>query len=117
MKITKVTPMILGTQWRNLVHVKVETDEGIVGVGESRPLNKHETLVGYLSDISERYIVGSDPFEIERLVRRLTVEDYGRPGEVVMTGTVAARVSCRRQTCGRQGLSRAQVRSLWCRFL
>ncbi len=94
MKITKVTPMILGTQWRNLVHVKVETDEGIVGVGESRPLNKHETLVGYLSDISERYIVGSDPFEIERLVRRLTVEDYGRPGEVVMTGTAVLEMAC-----------------------
>ena len=86
--------MILGTQWRNLVHVKVETDEGIVGVGESRPLNKHETLVGYLSDISERYIVGSDPFEIERLVRRLTVEDYGRPGEVVMTGTAVLEMAC-----------------------
>jgi len=94
MKITKVTPMILGTQWRNLVHVKVETDEGIVGVGESRPLNKHETLVGYLSDISERYIVGSDPFEIERLVRKLTVEDYGRPGEVVMTGTAVLEMAC-----------------------
>ena len=86
--------MILGTQWRTLVHVKVETDEGIVGVGESRPLNKHETLVGYLSDISERYIVGSDPFEIERLVRRLTVEDYGRPGEVVMTGTAVLEMAC-----------------------
>lgn len=86
--------MILGTQWRNLVHVKVETDEGIVGVGESRPLNKHETLVGYLSDISERYIVGSDPFEIERLVRKLTVEDYGRPGEVVMTGTAVLEMAC-----------------------
>ncbi|MFN8443380.1 MAG: mandelate racemase/muconate lactonizing enzyme family protein [Caldilineaceae bacterium] len=94
MKITKVTPMILGTQWRNLVHVKVETDEGIYGLGESRPLNKHETLVGYLNDITERYIIGSDPFEIERLVRRLTVEDYGRPGEVVMTGAAVLEMAC-----------------------
>lgn len=94
MKITKVTPMILGTQWRNLVHVKVETDEGIVGVGESRPLNKHQTLVGYLDDIADRCIVGSDPFEIERLVRRLTVEDYGRPGEVVMTGAAVLEMAC-----------------------
>lgn len=94
MKITKVTPMILGTQWRNLVHVKVETDEGIYGLGESRPLNKHETLVGYLNDITERYIIGSDPFEIERLVRRLTVDDYGRPGEVVMTGAAVLEMAC-----------------------
>lgn len=94
MKITRVTPMILGTQWRNLVHVKIETDEGIVGVGESRPINKHETLVGYLHDISERLIVGSDPFEIERLVRRLTIEDYGKPGEVVMTGAAVIEMAC-----------------------
>ena len=33
MRITAITPMVLGTQWRNLVIVKVETDEGIVGVG------------------------------------------------------------------------------------
>ena len=34
MKITAVTPFVLGTQWRNLFYVKVETDEGLVGVGE-----------------------------------------------------------------------------------
>ena len=33
MKITKVTPLIMGTAWRNLTFVKVETDEGLTGVG------------------------------------------------------------------------------------
>ena len=36
MKISKVTPMVLGTEWRNLTIVKVEKDEGPVGVGECR---------------------------------------------------------------------------------
>jgi L-alanine-DL-glutamate epimerase-like enolase superfamily enzyme len=35
-KISKVTPMVLGTEWRNLTIVNVETDEGLVGLGECR---------------------------------------------------------------------------------
>lgn len=94
MHITRVTPMVLGTEWRNLVFVKVETDEGLVGVGESRPINKHEALIGYLRDVTDRLIVGSDPFEIEQLVRRLVVEDYGRAGEIVMTGLAVVEMAC-----------------------
>mgnify|MGYP000329031919 CR=1 FL=1 len=36
MKITNVTPLVMGTAWRNLTFVKVETDEGLVGLGEAR---------------------------------------------------------------------------------
>ena len=94
MRISKITPLILGTQWRNLVFVKVETDEGVTGVGESRPINKHETVVGYLKDVADRFVIGADPFEIERLVQRLTIEDFGRPGEVAMTGLAMIEMAC-----------------------
>jgi galactonate dehydratase len=94
MKITAVTPFVLGTQWRNLVYVKVETDEGLVGVGESRPINKVESLVGYLKDVTDRFVVGLDPFDVERLVRRLTIEDYGQPGEIAMTGLAVIEMAC-----------------------
>ncbi len=94
MKITRVTPMVLGTQWRNLVHVKVETDEGLVGVGESRPINKVESVVGYVNDVTDRFVLGLDPFDIELLVRRLTIEDYGKPGEIAMTGLAVMEMAC-----------------------
>ena len=32
MIITEITPLVLGTPWRNLIFLKVETDEGLVGV-------------------------------------------------------------------------------------
>lgn len=94
MRITRVTPYVLGTQWRNLVFVKVETDEGITGLGESRPINKHEALLGYLRDVTDRLVIGSDPFEVERLARRLIVEDYSRAGEIVMTGLAVIEMAC-----------------------
>lgn len=94
MRITAVTPMVLGTQWRNLVHVKVETDEGLYGVGESRPINKVDAAVGYLRDVADRFVLGLDPFDVEVLVRRLTIEDYGRPGEIAMTGLAMLEMAC-----------------------
>ena len=94
MRITKIETLVLGTQWRNLVIVKVSTDEGITGVGESRPINKVEAAIGYVNDVADRFVIGLDPFDIELLVRRLTVEDYGRPGEVAMTGLAMIEMAC-----------------------
>ena len=31
MKISNVSTMVMGTPWRNLLFVKVETDDGLVG--------------------------------------------------------------------------------------
>ena len=94
MKITKVTPMVLGTEWRNLTFVKVETDEGLVGVGECRALNRTDGVLGYLSEAAPRYVLGEDPFNIERLVTRMFREDFGRAGEIIMTVTALIEVAC-----------------------
>jgi galactonate dehydratase len=94
MKITQISTLVLGTQWRNLVHVKVETDEGLVGYGESRPINKVESAIGYVNDVADRFVIGLDPFDIEQLVYRLTVEDYGKPGEIAMTGLAMLEMAC-----------------------
>ncbi len=94
MRISQIETMVLGTQWRNLVYVKVTTDEGITGVGESRPINKVAAAVGYVHDVADRFVIGLDPFDIELLVRRLTVEDYGRPGEIAMTGLAMIEMAC-----------------------
>ena len=38
MKISDVRTHVLGTAWRNLTFLTVETDEGLTGVGEVRML-------------------------------------------------------------------------------
>jgi galactonate dehydratase len=94
MKISSITPLVMGTPWRELVFLKVTTDEGLVGVGESRPLNKTDTLLAYLQEAAPRYVLGADPFETERLTHRMFREDFGRAGEVVMTGIAMVEMAC-----------------------
>ncbi len=94
MRISKVTPLVLGTPWRNLTFLKVETDEGLIGVGEARVLNRTDAVLGYLKEAIPRYMLGSDPFQIERLVQRMFREDYGRAGEIIMTATALVEIAC-----------------------
>lgn len=94
MKITKVTPLVLGTAWRDLTFVKVETDEGLIGVGEARVLNRTEAVLGYLAEAAPRYVLGSDPFEVERLVSRMFREDFESADTVVMTGIALVEIAC-----------------------
>jgi galactonate dehydratase len=94
MKITKVTPFVLGTTWRNLAYFKVETDEGLVGYGDARALNKTQALLGYMEEAVPYYVLGHDPFNVELLVQRMMREDYARAGEVAMTGIAVIEMAC-----------------------
>jgi len=94
MKITRVIPLVLGTAWRNLTFLKVETDEGLYGLGEARSLNKDDALLGYLNEAVPRYVIGADPFEVEKLVQRMFRGDFGRAGEIAMTGIALVEIAC-----------------------
>ena len=73
MKTTGFRLLQLGTPWRNLSYIVIETDEGISGIGEARVLGKTHTVAEYLKDV-------------EALFRRFTLLDFGKAGEVVHTG-------------------------------
>ncbi|SDQ81644.1 mandelate racemase/muconate lactonizing enzyme family protein [Actinopolyspora saharensis] len=94
MKITKVEPLVLGTPWRDMTYVRLHTDDGFVGVGETRMLGHTEALLGYLNEAARNHVVGADPFNIESLVWRMKRGDYGRAGEVVMSGIACVEMAC-----------------------
>jgi galactonate dehydratase len=94
MKITAVTPLVLGTPWRNLTFVKVDTDEGIYGLGEVRLNNRTNALLGYLTEAVPRYVIGHDPFDTESLVSRMSINDFGRMGEVTMSAVSILEMAC-----------------------
>jgi len=64
-KITGISTFIIGNPWKNWVIVRVETDEGISGLGEATSLTAQPQAaeVGELS----RFVVGMDPREPARV--------------------------------------------------
>ena len=63
MKITDVTVYEVKPRW---IFVKLSTDEGVEGWGEMISGTKTETVVAGAREMGE-YLIGRDPFEIERL--------------------------------------------------
>lgn len=94
MKIAAVTPLVMGTEWRNLTIVKVHTDEGLVGLGEVRMVNHTQALLGYLEHAIPNHVLGADPFDIEALVQRMWRTDFERAGATVMSGISAIEIAC-----------------------
>jgi galactonate dehydratase len=94
MKISKVSTYVVGTPWRDLTFVQIHTDDGLVGVGETRMLSHTQALIGYLAEAQSNHILGSDPFDIESLVHRMKFGDYGRSGEIVMSGIACVETAC-----------------------
>ncbi|MFC5746175.1 mandelate racemase/muconate lactonizing enzyme family protein [Actinomadura rugatobispora] len=94
MRITKIGTHVVGTPWRNLTYVTVHTDEGLTGVGEARMLGHTGALLGYLAEAERRHVTGSDPFDIEDLVHRMKYGDFGRAGEIVMSGIACVEMAC-----------------------
>ncbi|MGA3235470.1 MAG: mandelate racemase/muconate lactonizing enzyme family protein [Bryobacteraceae bacterium] len=94
MKIVRVRPLVMGTPWRNLTYVVVETDEGLTGLGEVRMINNTDALLGYLAEAVPRHVLGRDPFDHERLVTEMRVNDFSRAGEVTMSGIAVIEMAC-----------------------
>lgn len=94
MKITGFDIFVVGAPWRELTIVRVRTDEGITGLGEVRMVNKTDTLIAAIEELGERYVVGTDPFEVNTLAWNVQVAEYGIPGEVGQSALAAFDVAC-----------------------
>ena len=94
MKVAALSVHVLGTPWRDLTYVQLRTDDGLTGVGETRMLSHTEALKGYLAEAAKNHILGSDPFDIESLVQRMKYGDFGRSGEIVMSGIACVEMAC-----------------------
>ncbi len=94
MKIADIVTTVVGTPWRELTFVELVTDDGRRGVGEVRMVNKTDTLLACISELGDRYVIGADPFDRERLAFAIQRSEYGRPGEVTQSALAAFDVAC-----------------------
>jgi galactonate dehydratase len=93
-KIVDIRTTVVGTPWRELAFVELVTDGGLVGVGEVRIVNKTDTLVACVQELAPRYVIGTDPFDVERLAWNVQRAEYGRPGEITQSALSAFDVAC-----------------------
>lgn len=77
MKITALETVQVPDR-RNLLWVRLHTDEGIVGLGES--FRGADTVAAYLHDQVAPYLLGSDPLAIEKHSRHLLQNYLGFGG-------------------------------------
>lgn len=68
MKISEITVYKVKPRW---IFVKLSTDEGIDGWGEMISGTKTETVVAGAYEVGERFLLGQNPFEIERLFQEM----------------------------------------------
>ena len=72
---------------RVYVFVRVQTDEGISGIGEPSCVGKERAVVGAVRDL-EHLVLGADPLAIERLLGDMT-RTVIWPGGPVLSAAVS----------------------------
>ncbi|MGW6504224.1 D-mannonate dehydratase ManD [Nonomuraea angiospora] len=85
--------VVLTSPGRNFVTLKVETDEGVTGLGDATLNGRELAVVGYLRDHVVPLLVGTDPHRIEDTWQSLYRGAYWRRGPVTMAAIAAVDVA------------------------
>ena len=88
MKITDIKPLPVWVGSRNQLVVKVETDEGIYGLGEAGLSGRELAVIGVLHHFRE-FLIGKDPLQIGRIWQELYRSQYFEGGRVLLAAQSA----------------------------
>ena len=92
MKITAAR-VIVTCPGRNFVTLKIETDQGVTGIGDATLNGREKAVVAYLEDHVVPLLIGCDPARIEDLWQYLYRGAYWRRGPVTMRAIAAVDVA------------------------
>src|SRR6218665_2738094 len=88
MKITAIKPYAVWVGSRNQLVVKVETDEGIFGWGESGLSGREKAVVGAIEHYRE-FLIGKDPFAVGAIWQEIYRSQYFEGGRVLLAAQSA----------------------------
>jgi galactonate dehydratase len=88
MKITAIKPYPVWVGTRNQLIVKVETDEGVYGWGESGLSGREKAVVGAIEHYRE-FLVGQNPMQIGRIWQEVYRSQYFEGGRSFMAALSA----------------------------
>ena len=95
MKITGLKTFVLGSGWRNLILLRLDTDvPGLYGIGEATVQWGDEGMLGYLVSLEKRYLIGADPRDIEALWERVYRNEYWRRDFFVCSALGGVEMAC-----------------------
>lgn len=93
MKITTIETYIAGNPWKNWLFVKVETDEGIHGVGEGTLNGFAKTVEAAIHEL-KHLVIGMDPFDVETISLRLFRDVFSDGGQIQGAALAAIETAC-----------------------
>lgn len=93
MKITRIDARVIGNPWKDWLWVRVETDEGIYGVGEGTVNVFARTVEAAIAELENR-IAGHDPFEVEALLVATQRDVYTDGGQIHGAAVSAIEMAC-----------------------
>ena len=88
MKITNAR-VIVCSPGRNFVTLKIETDEGLTGIGDATLNGRELSVASYLTDHVIPCLIGRDAHQIEDIWQYLYKGAYWRRGPVTMSAIAA----------------------------
>ena len=88
MKITHAK-VIVCSPGRNFVTLKIETDQGVYGLGDATLNGREQAVVAYLEEHCIPALIGRDPSRIEDTWQYFYRGAYWRRGPVTMTAISA----------------------------
>ena len=93
MKITDIKTYLVEAHRRNWVFIEVETDAGVVGVGEATIEPFERTMVTLIEDY-KRTVIGKDPRAIEHLWEDRYRGQFLRSDLLVNVALSAIEIAC-----------------------
>ena len=89
MRIVDLTTHVLYDGYRNLIFVRVHTDEGLIGLGEATLINRTEAVVAYLLGHVKPALLGQEPAMAGKLWRDVYSGGFVRGGITTSAGLSA----------------------------
>ena len=81
-------PSFGGNYW---IFLKLTSDTGIVGFGEAYAIPFHPRVASkMIEDVCERHVVGENPFQIEKIWRKVYSSGYTQRPDISISGVLSA---------------------------
>jgi galactonate dehydratase len=92
-RITRIETFTVGAGWKNWLFVRVDTDEGVSGIGEGTLNGFVRTIEAAVKEL-EHLAVGEDPRRVTALARRLYESVSNEGGHVHRHAIAAVEIAC-----------------------